>query len=199
MVVDDDLNHLSLVESFLTPIGFSVLQAPNAEVALEMLADIRPELFILDIAMPGKDGWQLAQILRTGAHPTTPIVMISGHASDAQKPVARSSLCDAFIAKPYNLDDLLLRICDLLKVELVPESGAGQSTPPVESLSRPDARHILDLADIGHTKAIREKLAKLESAGAIPPDLSLSLKRRIDQFDMAGVRTLIEKAERDVV
>ena len=196
MVVDDDFNHLALLESYLTPIGFSVLQAPNAEVALEMLADIRPELFILDIAMPGMDGWQLAHALRSGQHATTPIIMISGHASDAQKPVARSSLCDAFIAKPYNLDDLLLRICDLLKVELVSES-MPQMRPVAEHLKRSDALHILELADIGHIKAIREKLGVLENQGAIPPDLALSLRRRLDQFDMAGVRQLIERSEYD--
>ncbi|KCV83856.1 two-component hybrid sensor and regulator [Actibacterium atlanticum] len=196
MVVDDDLNHLSLVENYLSPIGFSVLQAPNAELALEMLHDIRPELFILDIAMPGMDGWQLAQALREGMHATTPIIMISGHASDAQKPVARSALCDAFIAKPYNLDDLLQRICALLKVELLSEQATPSAPPaPPLVLKRSDALHILELADIGHTKAIRDKLSALEAAGEIPPDLSLSLRRRIDQFDMTGVRKLIERAE----
>ncbi|MGR1581493.1 hybrid sensor histidine kinase/response regulator [Thalassobius sp. S69A] len=197
MVVDDDLNHLSLVENYLTPVGFSVLQAPNAEIALEMLGDIRPELFILDIDMPGMDGWQLAHELREGMHATTPIIMISGHASDAQKPVARSALCDAFIAKPYNLDDLLLRICALLKVELVPEAlpSASVAASAVQTIKRSDALFILEMAEIGHTKAIRDKITALEQAGAIPLDLSLSLRRRIDQFDMTGVRNLIRKAD----
>jgi CheY-like chemotaxis protein/two-component sensor histidine kinase len=199
MVVDDDLNHLSLVENYLTPVGFSVLQAANAETALEMLRDIRPELFILDIDMPGMDGWQLAQKLREGAHATTPIIMISGHASDAQKPVARSALCDAFIAKPYNLDDLLLRICTLLKVDLVAEKRPpAPAASSVKSINRRDALFLLEMADIGHVKAIRAKVTALETAGTIPPDLSLSLRRRIDQFDMRGVRDLIEKSDQHV-
>ncbi|KAJ54243.1 ATPase [Actibacterium mucosum KCTC 23349] len=198
MVVDDDLNHLSLIDSYLRPIGFSLLQASDGEQALEMLRDIRPELFILDIDMPGMDGWQLAQALRDGDHATTPIIMISGHASDAHKPVAQSALCDAFIAKPYNLDDLLLRICDLLKIELVHRNPAPAHPPP-SSLKRSDAVHLMELAEIGHAKAIREKLTALDAAGAIPPDLSLSLKRRIDQFDMAGLRELIERAEHETI
>lgn len=198
MVVDDDLNHLSLVDSYLRPIGFSLLQASDGQQALEMLSDIRPELFLLDIDMPGMDGWQLAQALRDNGYPTTPIIMISGHASDAQKPVAQSALCDAFIAKPYNLDDLLLRICDLLKIELVYGNRAAVG-PPAQQLKRSDALHILELAQIGHAKAIREKLASLDSVGAIPPDLSLSLKRRVDQFDMAGLRSLIERAEHETI
>ena len=198
MVVDDDLNHLSLVESYLRPIGFSLLQATDGEQALDMLRDIRPELFILDIDMPGMDGWQLAQVLRGGDHATTPIVMISGHASDAQKPAARSVLCDAFIAKPYNLDDLLQRICDLLKIELVHRSPAP-AHPPLNRLKRSDALHLVELAQIGHAKAIRDKLDALDTSGAIPPDLSLSLKRRVDQFDMAGLRDLIERAEHETI
>ncbi len=63
------------------------------------------------------------------------------------------------------------------------------------TLKRSDALYILEMADIGHTKAIRDKISALELASAIPPDLSLSLRRRIDQFDMDGVRNLIEKAD----
>ena len=85
----------------------------------------------------------------------------------------------------------------MLKVELVPENRP--TVTPVSAtgqvLKRSDALYILEMADIGHTKAIRDKITALELASAIPPDLSLSLRRRIDQFDMAGVRNLIEKAD----
>jgi CheY-like chemotaxis protein len=198
MVVDDDLNHLSLVDSYLTPIGFSVLQAPNAETALEMLNDITPELFILDIDMPGMDGWELAQRLRTGFHATTPIVMISGHASDAQKPMAQSVLCDAFIAKPYNLDDLLLRIGDLLKIDLT-MAPHPEPEPPAPHLTDADRDALIALVDLGHIKAVRDHLDVLERTGRISPDLCISLRRRADQFDLSGLKTLIERADREPV
>lgn len=198
MVVDDDLNHLSLVDSYLTPIGFSVLQAHNAETALEMLNDITPELFILDIDMPGMDGWELAHRLRTGYHATTPIIMISGHASDAQKPMAQSVLCDGFIAKPYNLDDLLLRIGDLLKIELTMAPHAGPALP-VPGLDAADRDSLMALIDLGHIKAVRDHLDTLENTGRISPDLCISLRRRADQFDLSGLKTLIERADREPV
>lgn len=198
MVVDDDLNHLSLVDSYLTPIGFSVLQAPNAETALEMLNDITPELFILDIDMPGMDGWELAQRLRTGFHATTPIVMISGHASDALKPMAQSVLCDAFIAKPYNLDDLLLRIGDLLKIDLT-MAPHPEPEPPAPHLTDADRDALIALVDLGHIKAVRDHLDVLERTGRISPDLCISLRRRADQFDLSGLKTLIERADREPV
>lgn len=193
MVVDDDLNHLNLIDNYLSPLGFSVLQAPNADTALEMLSDIRPELFILDIDMPGMDGWALAERLRATDHPTTPIVLISGHASDAQRPQARTSLYDAFIAKPYNLDDLLLRIGELLKIELLRSEGAAPPIAETIHLSPEHASDILQLVEIGHAKGIREKLAALENAQAIQPEFSAKLRSQVDQFDLNGVRELVEK------
>jgi len=117
MVVDDDLNHLTLVSHILEPLGFAVVVAHSAELALEMLTDIAPDLFVLDIDMPGQDGWSLAKHLRSGDLVSVPIIIVSGHANDAAAPQPKLALYDAFVAKPYNVDDLIVRIADLLKID----------------------------------------------------------------------------------
>jgi len=118
MVVDDDLHHLALVKHVFEPLGFAVVTAPNAEFARGLLGDFVPDLFILDIDMPGQDGWSLAQHLRHEKLVGVPIIMISGHAKDAEEPTEKLALYDAFISKPYNLDDLVMRAAELLKLEL---------------------------------------------------------------------------------
>jgi CheY-like chemotaxis protein len=52
-VVDDDHHHLTLVSQLFEPIGFSLVRAPTAEMAQTLLQDLRPDMFILDIDMPG--------------------------------------------------------------------------------------------------------------------------------------------------
>jgi len=119
LALDDDPNHLSLVESFLAPLGFTVISETHPVAALERLTDVTPDLFILDIDMPERDGWDVARELRAQpAHRLTPIIMISGRANEARMGPEHMILCDAFIAKPYTLGDLLMRISELLRLEL---------------------------------------------------------------------------------
>ena len=64
LVVDDDQDHQSLMRALLEPLGFSVLTARDAATCLAMADDIAPDLFLIDISMPGMNGWDLASALR---------------------------------------------------------------------------------------------------------------------------------------
>ncbi|MFZ5965470.1 ATP-binding protein [Thalassococcus sp. BH17M4-6] len=187
LVVDDDLNHLQLVDYFLTPIGFAVLLASSVEQALEMIEDIAPDLFILDIDLPGHDGWHLAQLLRDGAHRSTPIAMISGHAMDAEKPAPELKLCDAFLAKPYNLDDLLVRIAELLRLDLVTQSDDADAAPQADALSATDRAELIDLAQDGMAHALSRRIDALAESGALAGSDLAALRRAAAGFDMPAV------------
>ncbi|QIE43357.1 ATP-binding protein [Meridianimarinicoccus aquatilis] len=193
MVVDDDPSHLKLVDYFLTPLGFAVLLASSAEQALEMVKDISPDLFVLDIDLPGGDGWSLAEALRSGDHRTTPIAMISGHAMDAKKPSPEFKLCDAFLAKPYNLDDLLVRIADLLRLDLI----MAAETQPAASVSRhlpeADRAELIALARDGLTRALNSKIDTLEASGALAGATLSTVRHAANVFDMQSVIACLEK------
>ena len=191
MVVDDDLNHLQLVSSFLEPIGFAVLTASNPEQALEMLSDIAPDVFILDIDMPGRDGWSLAEELRAGRHRATPIIMISGHALDGVPLGPKSVLCDAFIAKPYNLDDLVTRVADLLKIRLIKRAeptGLGEASSEAAGLRGNVASELVGLAEIGHVRELEARLSELDGDDAQVRQLRKALAR----YDMPGFIGLLK-------
>lgn len=194
MVVDDDLNHLSLAENFLNGLGFVVLSAASVDMAEAMLNDATPDILLLDIDMPERDGWSFAASLRDGPRRNLPIIMISGHANEeGLRP--RLALYDAFIAKPYNLDDLLLQIAELLKLKLVLNEGPKTNGHDPMVLTVADRAALISDAQIGHASAIRERLSTLETDGGPASDLLIRLKEKLDVFDMGGfVRELEEDA-----
>ena len=192
LVVDDDLNHLQLVEFLLAPIGFAVLLASSAEQALEMIEDIAPDLFILDIDLPGHDGWHLAQMLRDGDHRTTPIAMISGHAMDAGKPAPELKLCDAFLAKPYNLDDLLVRIGELLRLEMICSPEDPRENTDLRLLSETERASLIAHARDGRARNLSDAIDALEGSGALAGPGLARLRRASSQFDMAAVISELE-------
>ena len=189
LAVDDDLNHLALVDRFLSDKGFVVLTASNATMAEAMLADARPHIVLLDIDMPGRDGWSLARSLRDGDHASTPIIMISGHANEERHHRPERGLHDAFVAKPYNLEDLLLQVAELLKVQLIVPPAAEDRIR--RDLSDEEHAHLIDMARIGHASALRAALQALQVDHAGPAPLLQDLKTKLDSFDMRGfVETL---------
>ncbi|MEL7107439.1 MAG: ATP-binding protein [Pseudomonadota bacterium] len=186
MVVDDDLNHLTLAEHFLTGLGFTVLAVSSVAMADMMLKDASPDIMLLDIDMPDRDGWSFAEDLRGGKWRKLPIIMISGHANEeGLRP--RMALHDAFIAKPYNLDDLLLQIAELLKLKLTLDEGtpAPASAPIVLSVA--DRAALISDAQIGHASAIRDRLDALSSDDTAASDLLHRLREKLDVYDMGGI------------
>lgn len=198
MVVDDDLNHLALVAHVLEPLGFAVLVADSAELALKMLSDFRPDLFVLDIDMPGQDGWALARHLRDHELARVPIVMISGHANDAESPQGRLALYDAFISKPYNLDDLVFRLADLLKIDLTLET----QDPEDWTLSPPNHAalgDLIELANTGQAGALRSQISDLVNGDTLPPDIARSIQMKLSDYDLPGIARLLKELEHDDV
>ena len=193
LVVDDDPNHLNLVDSYFAPLGFAVLTASDAEHALLMLDDITPDLFILDIDLPGQDGWSLAAQLRKGGHRSTPIIMISGHAMDAVRPSTDIALCDAFIAKPYNLDDLLTRIAEILRLELVFKNTTPVKTPRRSSLSDGERRELIELARNGMARLLTDRIAELAEQGSLRGPMLVRLNKMASVFDLPGIADVLEE------
>jgi signal transduction histidine kinase/CheY-like chemotaxis protein len=193
LIVDDDPNHLDLLQSYLSPLGFGVLVASSAEQALIMAEEMVPDLFILDIDLPGQDGWKLAEVLRGGNYRSTPIVMISGHAMDGRKPQPEVALCDAFLAKPYNLDDLLLRLAQLLRLELIVKDAPKINARKGAELSQQDRHTLIDLARNGMAHDLSELIAKLAKTGELRGAMLARLTKMISVFDLPGIVDVLEE------
>lgn len=180
MVVDDDPTHLSLMRTYLEPLGFNTVVAASSEAATGLLAEITPDLFLLDIDMPGQSGWDLLRWLRINGHPATPIIILSGHALESQSGAPDIRLHDAFIAKPFILGDLLSRIDDLLRLNRHPARPDDDSRPIVARHVEPAVLgHMRELAQIGHLRGLRDALAN----PGLPDHLRSDLADALSQAD----------------
>jgi DNA-binding response OmpR family regulator len=114
LVADDDAAILELLAFNFQAEGFEVVTATNGDMAWDLARNARPDLVVLDVMMPERDGLDVLTSLK--AHPRTqqiPVVLLTAKASDAEMWEGWRAGADSYITKPFNLDELL-RMVDLL-------------------------------------------------------------------------------------
>ena len=116
LVVDDDSSHLDLVRDILTPMGFDLSFANDGNACIQAFRQNPPDLLMLDVAMPGMDGWQAARAIRAEHGDTIPILMASANVHDFQRIRRPDDPHDDFVVKPYEIERLLEQIELLLSL-----------------------------------------------------------------------------------
>jgi adenylate cyclase len=117
LAVDDQPQNLRLLEAVLTPRGYKVVLADSGEAGLERLAEAGADLVLLDILMPGIDGYEVCRRIRS--NPKTaylPVVMLTA-SGDQEKIRAIEAGADDFVSKPLNHAELLARVASLIRVK----------------------------------------------------------------------------------
>jgi signal transduction histidine kinase/CheY-like chemotaxis protein len=117
LVTDDDPIHLELVQKFLEPVGFELSIARDGESCLELARIAPPDLAMMDITMPGMNGWDAAAALRELCGDDLAILMVSANAHDFSRGRRESDTHDDFLIKPYEISDLFERLQALLDLE----------------------------------------------------------------------------------
>ncbi|HEC22148.1 MAG TPA: response regulator [Chloroflexi bacterium] len=115
MIVDDERGVRQLFGTLLRRAGFKVLEAQDAAEALEILQEEKPDLFILDIMMPGMNGLELCQRIRTcpkTAH--TPVFILSARSTSEDIEKGLRAGADEYLVKPIMPREFLLKIQDAL-------------------------------------------------------------------------------------
>ena len=120
LVVDDVPDNRALAAHLLSHVGFDVFQAVNGQDGLELAEALRPDLILIDNAMPVLDGLQATRRMRqTPGIATLPIIALSASATAADRAAALSAGANAFVAKPLVFDELLHHVGELLKLRWV--------------------------------------------------------------------------------
>ena len=107
LVVDDDPNSREIVQTFLESRGYSVRTAANGEAALAAAAERAPDLILLDVMMPGMDGWEVARTLKDHADfADIRVVMMTARSDFSDKQKGLQAGADDYLVKPIQLEDL---------------------------------------------------------------------------------------------
>ena len=107
LVCDDDPNSREIVQTFLESRGYSVLTAANGEAALAAVQGQRPDLILLDVMMPGMDGWEVARTLKDHAdYADIRVVMMTARSDFSDKQKGLQAGADDYLVKPIQLEDL---------------------------------------------------------------------------------------------
>jgi signal transduction histidine kinase/CheY-like chemotaxis protein/purine-cytosine permease-like protein len=169
LVADDDAVHRDLLREILAPLGFIFFEAPDGRSCLAMAEQCKPDLVLLDISMPGMDGWAVAAALRAESEKRPAIIMVSANAGDADR--TTHELHDAFLPKPIGVQHLLTMLARLLELEWIRDAAPAAEAPVPSFLSSeiPAPRHLDELRRLGRIGHIRGIEAKLdEIAGEAP-------------------------------
>ena len=116
LVTDDDAAHLDMVGALLAPLGFDLRFAESGTACLAAMAEAPADLVMLDIAMPGLDGWETARAIRARHGDGPVILMVSANVHDFQRTRREDDPHDDFLTKPFELETLLERIETLLDI-----------------------------------------------------------------------------------
>ena len=113
LLVDDDPQLIKLVRANLESVGYRVLIAMDARSALKLVDMEVPDMIILDIMLPGVDGYELCQRIREFS--STPIIMLTAKVEDVDKVRGLRLGADDYLTKPFSVQELLARIEAVLR------------------------------------------------------------------------------------
>lgn len=116
LVIDDEKDLIELVRYNLEKEGFDVIAATDGQAGLEVVKKHRPDLVVLDLMMPGLDGLQVCQRLRTDPRAgRIPLIMLTAKATEADRVVGLELGADDYITKPFSPREVIARVKAVLR------------------------------------------------------------------------------------
>ena len=129
LVVDDDEDIRGLVRELLERRGFAVGEAVDGKQALQVFYEARPDLVLLDVNMPGLDGWATLERIRELSD--VPVIMLTARSEELEKTRGLRAGADDYVTKPFGRQELLARVEALLR------RAGGREAAPAETYSDP--------------------------------------------------------------
>jgi CheY-like chemotaxis protein len=123
LIVEDNEMNRDMLSRRLLHKGFEVSIAKDGLEGLERARDESPDLILLDLSLPLKDGWEVARDLKEDAKTRAiPVIALTAHAMTGDREAALEAGCDDYDTKPIDMPRLLGKIAKLLPVQPVPEN-----------------------------------------------------------------------------
>jgi DNA-binding response OmpR family regulator len=136
LIVDDDENIAELISLYLIKECYETETVTDGEAALEIFASFKPDLILLDLMLPGMDGYQVCREIRKTSQ--TPIIMLSAKGEVFDKVLGLELGADDYIIKPFDPKELVARVKAVLRRTFVKPQEEVENTHSIQSVSYPD-------------------------------------------------------------
>ena len=202
LAVDDQPPNLRLLKAVLEPHGYQVVSTSSGLEALAMLEDHDVDMVLLDVVMPGLDGYEVCRRIRAGERTAyLPVVMITASGGQ-QRRAALEAGADDFVTKPFDQSELLARVASLVRLKRYHDTIERQATELASWNAELESRVAQTVAELERTNQLRHFLSpQLADVVVGDQELLASHRREIVVVfcDFHGFTTFAETSEPEEV
>ena len=142
LIVEDEQNIVDILSFNLSREGYDPLEAYDGPSGLQLALEQNPDLILLDLMLPGMDGFELCRRLREGGN-TTPVIMLTARGDEGDKVRGLELGADDYITKPFSMQELLARVkANIRRVGMTPASPAPAPETQGRVTIHPESRTV---------------------------------------------------------
>jgi signal transduction histidine kinase/CheY-like chemotaxis protein len=202
LVVDNERVDRELLVNILAPLGFVVAQAESADQCLARYPDVKPDLILMDLAMPGMNGWEASHIIRNVHRASVPIAIVSANAYDKGLANPAGIGAEDFIVKPVNVAELLDLIGRRLRLDWLTHTGpkgiSSEVIVEAPALLFPPACALDALRAQIKLGYVRGIVGQLDDIGALGPEyiaFTDAMRSYAARFQLDAMARFLDKGE----
>jgi signal transduction histidine kinase/CheY-like chemotaxis protein/purine-cytosine permease-like protein len=200
LIVDNEKADRELLASILEPLGFELQEAESGADCLTLLPGFDPHLILMDLAMPGIDGWETIRRIHGQKIIQPKIAIVSANAFDKELENDVGVPPEDFILKPVQVDEFIEWIGQRLDIEWLFHEPASALAGPAglhhAGLDYPSGemlRELAELASIGYVRGILKKIEEIEAAGQLHAEFAQLARGFVGQFQLDALSRLIKE------
>jgi CheY-like chemotaxis protein len=201
LIVDDVESNLHLLRAFLNPVGFDIAEATDGEKALEIYSVWKPDLVLMDMAMPTMDGYQATRRTKSESHGSScPVIAVTAHALGDQLASVIESGVDDVLHKPICHDALLELVASHLGLQYIyddftptlePECDDAKIAEALAELAGEQLASMKAAATLGALDDLSRQIDVLQSRA---PETAAALRLLVDRYELERLAGLFEAA-----
>lgn len=188
LIVDDEIDNREQLQELLRPEGYQTVSAASGKQALVAVADQVPDLILLDVTMPGMDGFEVASRLK--ADPVTaniPIIMVTAQAGRAARVVGLNSGAEEYLTRPVDSAELSLRVRNLLRLKAIsdtasPDAADSDASAPIAAAETTHQVHYDPVTGLASATLFHEAMEKTLADAAQQSSLVAVMSIDLDDF-----------------
>jgi CheY-like chemotaxis protein len=200
LIVDNEAVDREMLVSVLAPLGFLLDQAASGEECLEVLPRFRPHVILMDLAMPGMDGWETIRVIHRERLSDARIAIVSANAFDKGLENELGIGNDDFITKPVRLDELLDWLGRALALEWIELDTDVAPAPPADSeFAWPPREALAALAeqvDVGYVRGIHARIDAIAATHPQCAPLVARLRELAQGFRLEELAAMLKQVPR---